>query len=84
MRGDFCIGVDLGQSNDYTALAIVEKLHSGNLQKLTALHLRHLERYPLLQSLYLVLDVSLPTIAPQKEGRITQMQYLLLKCSMFY
>jgi hypothetical protein len=48
MRGDFCIGVDLGQSNDYTALAIVEKLHSGNLQKLTALHLRHLERYPLL------------------------------------
>lgn len=47
MRGDFCIGADLGQSNDYTALAIVEKLHSGNPQKLTALHLRHLERYPL-------------------------------------
>jgi len=47
MRGDFCIGADLGQSNGYTALAIVEKLHSGNPQKLTALHLRHLERYPL-------------------------------------
>jgi hypothetical protein len=47
MRGDSCIGVDLGQSNDYPALAVVEKIHSGNPQKLAALHLRHLERYPL-------------------------------------
>jgi hypothetical protein len=47
MRDDFCIGVDLGQTGDYTALAIVETLHSGNPQKLAALHLRHLERYPL-------------------------------------
>ncbi len=43
----YCIGVDLGQSNDYTALAIVEKIRSGNPQRLGALHLRHLERYPL-------------------------------------
>jgi hypothetical protein len=43
----YCIGLDLGQSNDYTALAIVEKIRSGNLQRLAALHLRHLERYPL-------------------------------------
>jgi hypothetical protein len=43
----YCIGLDLGQSNDYTALAIVEKIRSGNPQRLAALHLRHLERYPL-------------------------------------
>lgn len=36
----YCIGLDLGQSNDYTALAIVEIQGSH-------LHLRHLERYPL-------------------------------------
>jgi hypothetical protein len=47
MRNVFCIGVDLGQSNDHTALAVVEKVHSGNSHKLAALHLRHLERYPL-------------------------------------
>jgi hypothetical protein len=47
MTNDFCIGVDLGQTGDYTALAVVEKIHSGNPHKLAALHLRHLERYPL-------------------------------------
>src|SRR5215213_10920398 len=36
----FYVGLDLGQSNDFTALAIVEA--AG-----TDLHLRHLERYPL-------------------------------------
>ena len=48
----YSIGLDLGQSNDYTALAIVEKLYSREAaseaaHKLTTLHLRHLERYPL-------------------------------------
>ena len=51
----YCIGLDLGQSNDYTALAIVETV--GNDGRVTHwrsqakpapyLHLRHLERYPL-------------------------------------
>jgi len=36
----FYVGVDLGQSADYTAVAVVEDVES-------ALHLRHLERYPL-------------------------------------
>jgi hypothetical protein len=36
----FYIGLDLGQSADYTALAVVEDTS-------TELHLRHLERYPL-------------------------------------
>ena len=36
----FYVGLDLGQSADYTAVAVVEDVES-------ALHLRHLERYPL-------------------------------------
>jgi hypothetical protein len=45
----FYVGLDLGQSADYTALAVV---HSGKEvdeegQAKTFLHLRHLERYPL-------------------------------------
>jgi len=44
----FYVGLDLGQSNDYTALAVVEKIEregGGDLDR--DLHLRHLERYPL-------------------------------------
>ena len=45
----FCVGLDLGQSADYTALAVVqevtEKNPAGGTEKY--LHLRHLERYPL-------------------------------------
>lgn len=40
----FYVGLDLGQSNDYTALAVVEKVGEGRDPDL---HLRHLERYPL-------------------------------------
>lgn len=40
----FYVGLDLGQSNDYTALAVVEKVGDA---KDPDLHLRHLERYPL-------------------------------------
>jgi len=39
----FCIGLDLGQSNDYTALAIVQVVEGEPMH----MHLRHLERYPL-------------------------------------
>jgi hypothetical protein len=45
----FFVGLDLGQSADYTALAVVHSVHTrtpdGQMAK--ALHLRHLERYPL-------------------------------------
>ncbi len=40
----FYVGLDLGQSNDYTALAVVEKVGDEGDPDL---HLRHLERYPL-------------------------------------
>ncbi len=40
----FCVGLDLGQSSDYTALAVVEDAGGSDSE---ALHLRHLERYPL-------------------------------------
>jgi hypothetical protein len=43
----FYVGLDLGQSNDYTALAVVEKTKAGETDDATDLHLRHLERYPL-------------------------------------
>jgi hypothetical protein len=51
MNNPFCIGLDLGQASDYTALAVVEKMAKvGNenpAAKASYLHLRHLERYPL-------------------------------------
>ena len=45
----FYVGVDLGQSADYTAVAVVEEAKETNLagRVENALHLRHLERYPL-------------------------------------
>lgn len=43
----FVVGLDLGQSQDYTAIAVVEApLSSGGLPA-AALHVRHLERLPL-------------------------------------
>lgn len=45
----FFVGLDLGQAADYTALAVIEDVNkvnpAGGTEK--ALHLRHLERYPL-------------------------------------
>ena len=52
-RGMFVLGLDLGQMQDYTALAIVERLEvaasndSGHARTQKRLHLRHLERLPL-------------------------------------
>jgi hypothetical protein len=45
----FHVGLDLGQSADYTALAVVHSVHTRtpNGQTVKGLHLRHLERYPL-------------------------------------
>src|SRR5919112_661744 len=43
------VGLDLGQSADYTALAVVHsvKMRIPDGQTVKGLHLRHLERYPL-------------------------------------
>ena len=43
----FFVGLDLGQSNDYTARAVVEKVEGDLGGGDPDLHLRHLERYPL-------------------------------------
>ena len=45
----YFVGLDLGQSADYTALAVVQTAYErGEQEKLwKRLHLRHLERYPL-------------------------------------
>jgi hypothetical protein len=43
----FYVGLDLGQSNDYTALAVVERTKTSETGDVPDLHLRHLERYPL-------------------------------------
>jgi hypothetical protein len=47
---NYYVGLDLGQSADYTALAVVQKIPTYDEQTGkhgTELHLRHLERYPL-------------------------------------
>ena len=46
----YYVGLDLGQSQDYTALAVIQKVPTYDEQTGkhgTELHLRHLERYPL-------------------------------------
>ena len=45
----FTVGLDLGQSADYSALSVVQgvKQATGGGNFATYLHLRHLERYPL-------------------------------------
>jgi hypothetical protein len=46
----FVVGLDLGQSADYTALAVVQSVSEGPASSADShkeLHLRHLERYPL-------------------------------------
>jgi hypothetical protein len=50
MDTNYYVGLDLGQSQDYTALAVVQKIptydeETGKHAK--ELHLKHLERYPL-------------------------------------
>jgi hypothetical protein len=47
---DYYVGLDLGQSNDYTALAVIQKVPTYDQQTAkhdTELHLRHLKRFPL-------------------------------------
>jgi len=59
----FYVGLDLGQSADYTALAVVENVGGrGPDHEVMALHLRHLERYPL--------RTSYPEIADKVEALV--------------
>jgi hypothetical protein len=47
---DYYVGLDLGQSADYTALAVIQRMRTYNPQTgkhSVELHLKHLERYPL-------------------------------------
>jgi hypothetical protein len=47
---DYYVGLDLGQSSDYTALAVIQKVPTYDQQTAkhdTELHLRHLKRFPL-------------------------------------
>lgn len=41
---EFCVGLDLGQANDYTALSILERLPPEDNGKEHSYHIRHLER----------------------------------------
>ena len=54
----YYVGLDLGQSADYTALAVVQSVkgrtEGGSFK--TGLHLRHLERYPLRTSYTTIAD----------------------------
>lgn len=43
---EFIIGLDLGKTQDYTALAVLEKIER-QAQAYPACHLRHLQRFPL-------------------------------------
>jgi hypothetical protein len=46
----YYVGLDLGQSQDYTALAVIQKVPTYDPQTgkhASELHLKHLERYPL-------------------------------------
>src|SRR5215213_627267 len=46
----YYVGLDLGQSADYTALAVIQKVPTYDQQTgkhFSELHLKHLERYPL-------------------------------------
>jgi hypothetical protein len=50
MDTNYYVGLDLGQSQDYTALAVVQKIPTYDEQTgkdAKELHLKHLERYPL-------------------------------------
>lgn len=80
MDKDFYVGLDLGQSQDYTALAVVQRMPSeakdeetGKLK--SALHLRHLERYPLRTSYSEVADqVSALMRSEQLTGNIREVR----------
>jgi hypothetical protein len=77
----FYVGLDLGQSADYTALAVVqmvrERNEQGSIEKY--LHLRHLERYPL-RTLYP--DIADNVAALMRDERLTECDRLVRRTSL--
>ncbi len=71
----FVVGVDLGQSQDYTAIAVVERvmtltlLDSGDVMEEVNFHLRHLER-PALGTKYT--DIATRTVALLDQPPLTR------------
>jgi len=71
---NFCIGLDLGQSADYTALAIIERVvENGRTQPL---HLRHLQRYPL-KTPYTDIADSVAALVKDEKLTTTVTDYML-------
>jgi hypothetical protein len=70
----FYVGLDLGQSADYTALAVledgIERNEDGAAEKY--LHLRHLERYPL-RTLYP--DIAEAVVSLMRDERLAPNEY---------
>jgi hypothetical protein len=68
----FVIGLDLGQSADYTALAVVQYVLTVDplppTKKHRSLHLRHLERYPL-RTLYP--DIAEGVVALMRDPKLS-------------
>jgi hypothetical protein len=70
----FCVGLDLGQSADYTALAVIQdgtrEIPGGGTERF--LHSRHLERYPL-RTLYP--DIAEGVVALMRDERLSPQEY---------
>jgi hypothetical protein len=70
----YFVGLDLGQSADYTALAVVqsvkERAEGGNFR--TVLQLRHLQRYPLRTSYTTIAD---GVVDVMRSGALTSDEY---------
>jgi len=68
------VGLDLGQSADYTALAVLQsvKERTGGSNFKTALHLRHLQRYPLRTSYTTIAD---GVVDVMRSGALTSDEY---------
>ena len=77
----FYVGLDLGQSADFTALSVVQTVRERNGQGGvdTFLHLRHLERYPL-RTLYP--DIADSVAVLMRDERLTEFDRLTRRTSL--
>ena len=77
----FYVGLDIGQSADYTALAVVQTVRERNEQGgiESFLHLRHLQRYPL-RTLYP--DIAESVAALMRDERLTEPVRLVPRTSL--
>ena len=77
----FYVGLDIGQSADYTALAVVQTVRETNEQGSieSFLHLRHLERYAL-RTLYP--DIAESVASLMRDERLTEPVRLVPRTSL--